>query len=296
VTVGREGALGRGGVARFPAMATGRSLGSNTPQLRLFDPRLTSGLREERLFSRLRCLAVRPPRHNKGMALTARASGRIFCGGDGGTSDGRVAAWSTQTGSLLCAATLEAPATCLAVVETVRPAAALRAGPLKRTGAADGFGCELIVWVGQSDGRIAVLAGGDLALRIVLGGHRGSLTCICSPGAPPSAPAVGASVVLSGGEDGAMRMWDAQVRRARTARPLQPVAQRLTFAVDRALPLQAHRRVLAFDTWRRRRPPHSAARLVPRRWREARRALPYLERGYRAHAVRMGAVAPPADG
>lgn len=196
-----------------------------TPQqpnhLRLFDPRLTAGLRDERL-ARIRCLASRPPRHARsvlGAALTARAAGRVFSAGDGpGSGDGRVNAWSTQTGALLHGAALEAPATCLAVVETVRPAAPIRVGPLKRAGAADGFGCELIVWVGQADGSIAVLTGGDLGLRTVLGGHRGAITCICSPGAPPSAPAVGASVVLSGGEDGAMRIWD-----ARTAECLRSV-------------------------------------------------------------------------
>ena len=184
---------------------------TNQPrQLRLFDPRLADGLRDERL-SELRCLAARPPKHVRGVALTARAAGRVFCGGDGPSSGaGRVNAWSTNTGSLICAAALDAPATCLAVVDTVHPAPPLRVGPPKRAGAADGFGCELMIWVGQADGRIAVLAGGDLALRVVLGGHRGMVTCICSPGAPPSAAAVGASVVLSGGEDGAMRMWDAR--------------------------------------------------------------------------------------
>ena len=179
--------------------------------LRIFDPRLTGGLRDDAML-KLRCLAARGQRHHRGQLLTARAAGRIFCGGDGTSSavDGRINAWSTSTGAMLCAANLDSSVMCLAVVETVRPAQPLRAAGPNRAGAADGFGCELIVWAGLSDGKVAVLGGGDLALRITLGGHRGSIATICSPGAPPSAPTAGAAVVLSGGEDGAMRMWDAR--------------------------------------------------------------------------------------
>ena len=179
--------------------------------LRLFDPRLTGGLRDE-YMGQVRCMAARPPRHHRSQLLTARAAGRIFCGGDGaGGNDGRINAWSTSNGALLCAQSLDANVLCMCVVETVRPGQPLRApGPAGRPGAADGFGCELIVWAGLANGQVAVLAGGDLALRVVLGGHQGAITCICSPGAPPSSPAVGAAVVLSGGADGAMRMWDAR--------------------------------------------------------------------------------------
>ncbi len=188
--------------------------------LRLFDPRLTSGLADESMH--LRCIATRPPRHYRAHTLTARASGRVFCGGaqSGDDSVGRVSAWSSATGAFIGAVALDAPAFCLVVVETVRPAAPLRAAPplSGRSGAADSFGCELLVWAGQADGRIAVLSGADLSVRATLGGHRGAVACVCSPGAPPSAPNVGAAIVLSGGADGAMRLWD-----ARTAECLRSV-------------------------------------------------------------------------
>lgn len=125
--------------------------------------------------------------------------------------EGRVNAWSTSSGAFLCGAQVESPVISMAVVETVRPANPLRSGPAPRgQGVAEAFGCELIVWAGMRNGRIAVLAGGDLGLRITLGGHRGAIACLCSPGAPPSMPMIGASIVLSGGEDGAMRLWDAR--------------------------------------------------------------------------------------
>ena len=214
-------------------MASGRLQLSSTAKaparapvnLRLFDPRLTAGLRDERI-SRLRCVATRPPRHFRAQTLTARAAGRVFGGGDdgesGGGSGGRVSAWSTSSGALLCTVRLDASATCLAIVETVRPATPLRQpGPPARggRGTADGFGCELLVWTGLADGHIAVLAGGDLEPRTLLGGHRGPVACICSPGAKPSTPAVGASVVLSGGEDGMTRMWDARTAECLRALP-----------------------------------------------------------------------------
>jgi WD40 repeat protein len=211
----RPGFMSRADVRAFQppgATPSGRLLSSaNKPLLRLFDPRLTAGLSDPKLV-RLRCLASRPQRHHRSAVLTARAAGRVFCGGDGdGTADGRINAWSTSNGTLLGATNLESKIMCLTVVETVRPANPLRGGPAPTgTGSAEGFGCDLIVWAGMADGRIAVLGGGDLGLRTTLGGHRGAIACLCSPGAPPSTPAVGASIVLSGGEDGAMRLWDAR--------------------------------------------------------------------------------------
>lgn len=243
---------------------------SKSTLLRLFDPRLTSGLHDPKL-AKLRCLASRAPRHHRSAVLTARAAGRVYCGGDGEAgTDGRVNAWSTSNGALLGATTLEAKVVCLAVVETVRPANPLRGGPAPRgRGAAEGFGCELIVWAGMTDGRIAVLAGGDLALRTTLGGHRGAIACLCSPGAPPSTPAVGASIVLSGGEDGAMRLWD-----ARTAECLRSIpgggsalkAMLPVWAPDSAGDTKRERcRVWSADAdqtlcvWEPRRPPPNQA-------------------------------------
>ena len=63
-------------------------------------------------------------------------------------------------------------------------AAALRGGPLRRSGTADGFGCELIVWAAQSDDQTPTLQPADPAL--LESSRGGALTCICSPGAPPS--------------------------------------------------------------------------------------------------------------
>jgi hypothetical protein len=244
--------------------------------LRLFDPRLSSGLRDEGLLE-LRCLATRPPRHHRGQTLTARAAGRVFSGGDAATDTdavcGRVNAWSTSTGAMLCATRLDSPAMCLAVVETVRPVAQLRAGgPARRTGAADGFGCELIVWAGQADGRIAVLAGGDLTVRLTLGGHRGAIACICSPGAPPSQAAVGAAVVLSGGEDGAMRLWDARTAECLRSIPGGGAALRAMLPVwtpDGSGGRQERCRVWSADAeqtlcvWEPHRPAAPAAKPVP---------------------------------
>jgi WD40 repeat protein len=269
----RPGFMSRADVRAFQppgATPSGRLLSSaNKPLLRLFDPRLTAGLSDPKLV-RLRCLASRPQRHHRSAVLTARAAGRVFCGGDGdGTADGRINAWSTSNGTLLGATNLESKIMCLTVVETVRPANPLRGGPApKGKGSAEGFGCDLIVWAGMADGRIAVLGGGDLGLRTTLGGHRGAIACLCSPGAPPSTPAVGASIVLSGGEDGAMRLWDARTAECLRSIPGGGTALRAmlpVWAPDGAGDSQRERcRVWSVDAdqtlcvWEPKRPPAGA--------------------------------------
>ncbi|KAL1520652.1 hypothetical protein AB1Y20_022224 [Prymnesium parvum] len=177
--------------------------------MRIKDPRLTDGMRDERL-SRTRCMTTRAPRHRWGV-LSCKASSNVWCGGDHGASQGRVSSWNGSSGELQCSVLLESSARCIAVVETVRPASALRSAPAARgKGAPDGFGCELLVWVGLADGRLAVLTAATVQLRAVLSGHRAPVTCVCSPGAPPSSPGPGASIVLSGSEDSSMRLWDAR--------------------------------------------------------------------------------------
>ena len=180
--------------------------------LKLVDPRLSSsGLHDSELVF-LRCIASPSHAHVR--------AGCIFSGGESHGGEGRVVAWDTVNGTLVCAARLEAPVVCMVVVGTVRPAAPLRAKmAIQRPGAADVLASEQMVWAGLSNGNIAVLAGRDLGLRTRLSGHHASVKCICSPGAPPSSPTVGASVVLSGGEDGAVRLWD-----ARTAERLRCIA------------------------------------------------------------------------
>ena len=80
--------------------------------MRLKDPRLTDGVRDEQLV-RLRCMASRPPRHRWGM-LSCKGSANVWCGGDQGTSKGQVSTWSSSSGEKQCAAQLES----LPVVET----------------------------------------------------------------------------------------------------------------------------------------------------------------------------------
>ena len=179
------------------------------PPLQVADPKLAV-LRDDSCAS-VRCVVARAIRHRSGV-LTAKAAGRVWCGGGSkeGARDvrGRVSAYATTTGELLGSAQLEAHATCLALVETVRPTAPLRQASRRVT--AEGFGCELYLWVGMADGRIAVLSANELQVRVVLTGHRGALSCICTPGAPPSSPGQGAAIVLSAAEDWGMRLWDAR--------------------------------------------------------------------------------------
>ena len=179
------------------------------PPLQVADPKLAV-LRDDSCAS-VRCVVARAVRHRTGV-LTAKAAGRVWCGGGSkeGARDvrGRVSAYATNSGELLGSTQLEAHATCLALVETVRPTAPLRAAVRRAT--AEGFGCELFLWVGMADGRIAVLSANELQSRVVLTGHRGALSCICTPGAPPSSPGQGAAIVLSAAEDWGMRLWDAR--------------------------------------------------------------------------------------
>ena len=179
------------------------------PPLQVADPKLAV-LRDDSCAS-VRCVVARAIRHRSGV-LTAKAAGRVWCGGGSkeGARDvrGRVSAYATTSGELLGSAQLEAHATCLALVETVRPTAPLRQASRRVT--AEGFGCELYLWVGMADGRIAVLSANELQVRVVLTGHRGALSCICTPGAPPSSPGQGAAIVLSAAEDWGMRLWDAR--------------------------------------------------------------------------------------
>ena len=185
---------------------------ADTPpaNMQLADPLLAS-LRDDSCGS-VRCVVSRAIRHRTGV-LTAKAAGRVWCGGGSkdGAKDvrGRVSAYATASGELLGSEQLEAHATCLALVETVRPTAPLRAAAPRRP-TAEGFGCELFLWVGLANGRIAVLSANDLQSRVVLTGHRGPLSCICTPGAPPSSPGQGAAIVLSAAEDWGMRLWDAR--------------------------------------------------------------------------------------
>ena len=101
---------GESGRLLTPAAANPKS------HFRLFDPRLTGGFRDE-YMGQLRCMAARPPRHHRSQLLTARAAGRLFCGGDGaGGDDGRINAWSTSQGTMLCAQSLDSPVICMCVV------------------------------------------------------------------------------------------------------------------------------------------------------------------------------------
>jgi len=179
------------------------------PPLQVADPKLAV-LRDDSCAS-VRCVVARAIRHRSGV-LTAKAAGRVWCGGGSkeGARDvrGRVSAYATTSGELLGSAQLDAHAICIALVETVRPTAPLRQASRRVT--AEGFGCELYLWVGMADGRIAVLSANELQVRVVLTGHRGALSCICTPGAPPSSPGQGAAIVLSAAEDWGMRLWDAR--------------------------------------------------------------------------------------
>lgn len=179
------------------------------PPLQVADPKLAV-LRDDSCAS-VRCVVARAIRHRSGV-LTAKAAGRVWCGGGSkeGARDvrGRVSAYATTSGELLGSAQLDAHATCIALVEIVRPTAPLRQASRRVT--AEGFGCELYLWAGMADGRIAVLSANELQVRVVLTGHRGALSCICTPGAPPSSPGQGAAIVLSAAEDWGMRLWDAR--------------------------------------------------------------------------------------
>ena len=179
------------------------------PPLQVADPKLAV-LRDDSCAS-VRCVVARAIRHRSGV-LKPKAAGRVWCGGGSkeGARDvrGRVSAYATTSGELLGSAQLDAQATCIALVETVRPTAPLRQASRRVT--AEGFGCELYLWVGMADGRIAVLSANELQVRVVLTGHRGALSCICTPGAPPSSPGQGAAIVLSAAEDWGMRLWDAR--------------------------------------------------------------------------------------
>ena len=178
--------------------------------LQLSEPHLGE-LRDDSCAS-VRCIVSRSARHSARGLLTARAAARVWCGGGSreGSRDvrGRVSAYATATGALVGSVQLEAHATCLALVETVRPTAPLRSTAPRKT--PEGFGCELFLWVGQADGRIAVLSAHDLQIRVVLPGHRGALACVATPGAPPSSPSQGAAIVLSSAEDWGLRLWDAR--------------------------------------------------------------------------------------
>ena len=176
--------------------------------LRVFDPRLATGLRDDGMLH-LRCIAARAPKWHHGPVPTA--GDRVFAGGDGHNgTDGWVSGWSASTGAVQSSRQLSAPVTCLCVVETATPVAVLRPKNRARKPVTDAFGCESMVWAGQADGQLAVLSGDDLSIRTTLGAHQGEVACVCTPGGAPSSATPGAAVVLSGGTDGATRIWDAR--------------------------------------------------------------------------------------
>ena len=182
------------------------------------DPSVLAGARDDRCQS-VACLVAR----SHGSVLTARGAACVWTAGAAVDGRGCLSAWSAATGALVAGAALEAAVSAIAVVETVRPAGLIRAPPppprARGAAATDSFGCELLLWAGLEDGRIAVLASAELQRRATLTAHHGAVTCVCAPGAPPAAPNQGASIVLSGGADCCMLLWDA--RTAEQLRSLQ---------------------------------------------------------------------------
>ena len=172
------------------------------PLLRAKDPQAL--FTTEARTAQIHCVAARPPRL-RGGTLSARVSNRFFTGGRAADErgSGRVTSYAIADGALCTTAAVDKPVQCLAVVETVKPAPALRPSGAASKGAQPkgAFGCELLLWAGLSDGRLAVLDAATLAPRATLVAHRGAVVAVCSPGAPPSSPQRGASIVLSGGED-----------------------------------------------------------------------------------------------
>ena len=181
------------------------------PLLRAKDPQAL--FTTEARTSQINCVAARPPRL-RGGTLSARVSNRFFTGGRAADErgSGRVTSYAIADGALCTTAAVDKPVQCLAVVETVKPAPALRPSGAASKGAQPkgAFGCELLLWAGLSDGRLAVLDAATLAPRATLVAHRGAVVAVCSPGAPPSSPQRGASIVLSGGEDLGTKLWDAR--------------------------------------------------------------------------------------
>jgi hypothetical protein len=170
-----------------------------------FDPALLSNARANKSRS-VACVAGREPQQ-------AKHASQVWTGGTSESGRGCLSVWSTASGALLSGAQLDAGVMSIALVETARPSASLRAAPapLRGRSAADSpLGCELLLWCGLDDGRIVILSGTDLRQRASLAAHHGAVACICAPAAPPSALAQGSTIVLSGGADCCMRLWDAR--------------------------------------------------------------------------------------
>lgn len=182
------------------------------PPLRVADPTLASGLRDPAATS-VTSVASRYPCDT---VLSAKAAGRVWSGGGGGSDGGRVTCWSSTTGQVVDSAPCASCVAAIALVPTIRPAAPLRAKGTSRHvsggGGADGFACELLLWAGTVDGRILIYAAADLHVgpRVVLSGHRAGISCLHSPSAPPTLPAQAAAIVLSAAPDCEVRLWDAR--------------------------------------------------------------------------------------
>jgi WD40 repeat protein len=182
------------------------------PPLHVADPTLASGLRDPAATS-----VTSVASHYPGdMLLSAKAAGRVWSVGGGGSDGGRLTCWSPTTGQVIDSAACPSCVAAIALVPTVRPAAPLRATSMARYvssgGGADGFACELFLWAGTVDGRISIYAAADLQAgpRAVLSGHRAAITCLHAPSAPPTSPAQGAAIVLSAAPDCEVRLWDAR--------------------------------------------------------------------------------------
>jgi len=186
-----------------------RAFQEEASPLRVADPTLVSGLRDPAAGS----VAGIASRYPGDSLLTAKAAGRVWSAGGAAQGDGgHLTCWCPTTGKVLDSAACDSCVAAIALVPTVRLAAALRSsGPTQRAGGGNGFACELLLWAGMTDGRIAVYGAADLGLpRVVLSGHRGPVTCLCAPPPPPSAPAQGCAIVLSAAPDCQLRLWDAR--------------------------------------------------------------------------------------
>ena len=95
------------------------------PLLRAKDPQAL--FTTEARTSQINCVAARPPRL-RGGTLSARVSNRFFTGGRAADErgSGRVTSYAIADGALCTTAAVDKPVQCLAVVETVKPAPALR--------------------------------------------------------------------------------------------------------------------------------------------------------------------------